>query len=378
MMDTIVNGGRTSVAELTEFSRLSVADADTDGEYQNEDDDQSEASVEMITPGQRLADSRETGSVPQMANVTLQPTAQTSLDLSLSTRSTVSNLNSFNTTSASANFRNETAESTPLWSPDRSEDPEPSTTISGPLRAQPDIPKNPVSTTSIDEDHEWDFVNDELEASFVTSFPSAAKRTQKLHVAPTALEATFIGFDDEEEEEETETETEEENTEEDFVVPSIETDRTRDDASLSVSRGNFLRGLTAHATRDTSESSVIDTPSKPPRKVANTHTQTKGKGQVSFGSKNETTRAKQGLSSDFNFNSPVRSITIGAPLFKRAGHDQGRPINLTRLDPFTAQGTITINKRPTGLRTQKPMANPTPGTTIRTKVPVIVRKTIVD
>lgn len=351
-MQTIVKADARPMTELVDLSRLSMTDDVSNEEEEEEDDETTD----------NTGTSRE-GGTPHLSTANISTAAVKSapagsqVTLPACKNSTIVNLNSFNVKTTGARPTRRAIETTPLWSPDASEEPATSQMV---LETSFAPTKSALRSEIVngrdDNDEDWDLINDDLEDSFAASFPSAAKRAQKLQPITGPLDDLIANFDDESEEEE-------------YVMLSIETDKPSDD-STSSSRGNFLRGLTEHAISESPPQ--IETQSKAPRHAIASRTLNTPQDRVNPSARKPAPSAKQALRSGPYQPSRLRRTTE----HRRASYVRTRPVRAIQSGLTTCQsGMVDKSIR---ADTSTATINPQPGTTIRTKVPVIVRKTIVD
>lgn len=376
-MQTIVSGTTRSILELQDFARLSVTNEDLDYEQEQEHEDV----YDIDAPGQGLPKIRQVNQVSynpdHLTQVQVPAPAHPDSVFAPSQRATVQHLNSFNARLRTARRPQQVAEPTPFWSPDPPEASMPSQVTSEDRPIPASTPRKTEIATINDEDKDWDYVNDDLEDFFATSFPAAAKRAEKLQAVPPSTKKAFSEFDDEEEEEqegEGEEEQQQNSSDEDFVMPSIETESCHN-VFVSNSRGDLLCGLTEHAA---GESPPTETPSKPPRKVVSSRYLFQSD-HASRGSMNVTSSSQTGPANRARMSSAAKTPkSTNTSRAQAQSFERPRPvIDLTRLDTSHARNTVATSKTSAGRR-QQSRSNPKPGTTIRTKVPVIVRKTIAD
>lgn len=327
-----------SMTEPIDLSRLSVADEVSE----DEDDDTEETS---LLPSQNFVLTAQ----PVQITVPTRP-----IDTSTQrVKSVIRNLNFLASRSVLEELPQNTVEATPFWSPDPQEDINVESKTSQPTqnRVRSSSSHEVVSLDEDDdEEDEWELINADLEKSFVDSFPSASKRAGHIQPATQVQASSDFDFEDEDGE---------------YVLPSIEKDHSYND-EISYSRRKFLRGLTQYAASMTPP--VLETPSKMPRNpIASRILKPDNDGAIF------NIRSQQAVTRTPKFQ-PYQSYAIAKPA--RTYNSISERPGLARVIPHNDRGSHSTT---TNLNTSTSNLNSGwPGTTIRTKVPVIVRKKIVD
>lgn len=291
MIQLVTGKNATPSTDIINLSRLSVADDMSE----DEQDDEISPPHQYQMPSQDSSNLAKSAPAEAPSNVRSEPPERV--------KAVIKNLNFLATRNVTKEIPPRIVEPTPFWSSSPSEDinsisqrPHPS-----PKQVRPMPLEEIVNIDDIEDDDDWDLVDDDLERSFIDSLPSASKGARKYQPA-----ANVHTRDDSHEEID------------DHIVQSIEKESGYNDEN-TYSRGGFLRGLTRHAASISPPTQ--DTPTKVPR-ILNSQ--------------------RSGL----------------ARVISR--HGRGGNMMTTKLS------TNDLNSKMW------------PGTNVRTKVPVIVRKKIVD
>lgn len=293
MIELATGQKASSTTGTIDLSRLSVADVVPEDEQDTN---------EISPPKQRQMLNHV---APQTAKSTLTaasaPTNR-SLRSNEHVNTVIKNLNLLAARNMTREMHQHIVEPTPFWSPSPLEDIRP-VSIRQPIQEQARaMPlQEVVNLDHIEDDDDWDLVDDDLERSFLDSLPSACNEAAKYQPAATIQ----IRHDSN-------------DALEDGIMQSIEKENVYNDEN-TYSRRGFLRGLTRHAA--SLSPPTQDTPSKMPR----------------------------------NLSSQRRGLAKTV-----ARRDHGGNGMIMRTATNTALG------------------NAQPATNLRTKVPVIIRKKIVD